>query len=34
MPDFYEDDEYDLAGFITGVVERERVLDGSQDRRG
>jgi len=34
MPDFYAVGEYDLAGFITGVVERERILDGSRIRRG
>ena len=29
MPGFYGDDEYDLAGFIVGIVERRRVIDGS-----
>src|SRR5687767_12956535 len=29
MADFYAPGEYDLAGFIVGVVERERVLDGT-----
>jgi len=29
MPDFYAPGEYDLAGFITGVVERGMILDGS-----
>jgi phosphoribosylformylglycinamidine cyclo-ligase len=29
MPDFYAKDEYDLAGFIVGIVERDRILDGS-----
>jgi len=29
MPDFYEAGEYDLAGFIVGAVNRDRVLDGS-----
>jgi len=30
MPDFYKPGEYDLAGFIVGVVEREHVIDGSR----
>jgi len=30
MPDFYSPGEYDLAGFITGVVERGKILDGSR----
>jgi phosphoribosylformylglycinamidine cyclo-ligase len=29
MPDFYAADEYDLAGFIVGVVPREGIIDGS-----
>ena len=29
MPGFYPPDEYDLAGFAVGVVERERIVDGS-----
>ena len=28
MPGFYRSGEYDLAGFIVGVVERERLIDG------
>ncbi len=28
MPGFYTDGEYDLAGFIVGVVDREKVIDG------
>jgi phosphoribosylformylglycinamidine cyclo-ligase len=28
MPGFYADGEYDLAGFIVGVVDRERLLHG------
>lgn len=28
MPGFYADGEYDIAGFIVGVVDRERVIDG------
>ncbi len=30
MPDFYSPGEYDLAGFIVGVVPRDRILDGSR----
>src|SRR5213594_1669917 len=30
MPDFYKPGEYDLAGFIVGLVERELVIDGSR----
>ncbi|HEV8587292.1 MAG TPA: phosphoribosylformylglycinamidine cyclo-ligase [Pyrinomonadaceae bacterium] len=28
MPGFYAEDEYDVAGFIVGVVDREKVIDG------
>jgi phosphoribosylformylglycinamidine cyclo-ligase len=34
MPGFYAEGEYDVAGFILGLVERERILDGSQVREG
>ena len=34
MPDFYDRGEYELAGFVVGVVERERILDGSAVRPG
>jgi len=30
MPGMYNQGEYDLAGFCVGVVERDRILDGSQ----
>ncbi len=29
MPGFYADGEYDLAGFIVGVVERDRLITGA-----
>ncbi|MFQ5455263.1 MAG: phosphoribosylformylglycinamidine cyclo-ligase [Nitrospirota bacterium] len=28
MPSFYNKDEYDLAGFAVGVVEKSRIIDG------
>lgn len=34
MPDFYAADEYDLAGFIVGLVARDRILDGSAIQEG
>ena len=27
MPGFYPEDEYDLAGFCTGIVDRDKVID-------
>ena len=30
MPGFYAEGEYDVAGFIVGVVDRERVIDGKR----
>lgn len=34
MPDMYKEDEYDLAGFAVGIVEKERLLDGSKVKEG
>jgi phosphoribosylformylglycinamidine cyclo-ligase len=34
MPGFYADGEYDLAGFIVGIVDRESVIDGRDLRPG
>ncbi|MBI5043004.1 MAG: phosphoribosylformylglycinamidine cyclo-ligase [Nitrospirae bacterium] len=30
MPSFYPEGEYDIAGFAVGVVDRERLIDGSR----
>jgi phosphoribosylformylglycinamidine cyclo-ligase len=34
MPGFYVDGEYDVAGFIVGVVDRRHVIDGSRIKPG
>ena len=34
MPGFYADGEYDVAGFIVGIVDRSRILDGKSIRHG
>jgi phosphoribosylformylglycinamidine cyclo-ligase len=34
MPGFYADGEYDVAGFIVGLVDRSRILDGKSIRHG
>ena len=34
MPGFYADGEYDVAGFIVGVVARDRLIDGRTIRSG
>lgn len=30
MPGFYTDGEYDLAGFVVGMVDKEKLIDGSK----
>ncbi len=34
MPGFYATGEYDVAGFIVGIVDRARILDGREIRAG
>jgi phosphoribosylformylglycinamidine cyclo-ligase len=34
MPSFYKDDEYDLAGFVVGVVDQDNIIDGSRIESG
>ncbi|HZJ82920.1 MAG TPA: phosphoribosylformylglycinamidine cyclo-ligase [Clostridia bacterium] len=29
MPGFYKEDEYDMAGFVVGIVDRNKIIDGS-----
>jgi len=30
MPDMYKGEEYDLAGFCVGIVEKDKIIDGSK----
>ncbi len=34
MPGFYKDDEYDVAGFIVGLVGKDKIIDGSKICKG
>jgi len=34
MPGFYPEDEYDLAGFCVGIVDKEKIIDGSRIKKG
>lgn len=34
MPGLYKDGDYDLAGFVTGIVDRDAIVDGSSIRVG
>jgi len=34
MPDMYEENEYDIAGFTVGVVEKSKLIDGSKVKTG
>lgn len=34
MPDFYHKDEYDLAGFAVGVVEKKKIINGEEIKPG
>jgi phosphoribosylformylglycinamidine cyclo-ligase len=34
MPSFYPEGEYELAGFVTGIVEKKKIIDGSSIKAG
>lgn len=34
MPDFYSDEEYDIAGFAVGIADKSKIIDGSQIEKG
>ena len=34
MPGFYKEDEYDLAGFTVGIVDKSKIIDGSKIEAG
>lgn len=34
MPGFYQDGEYDLSGTIVGIVDKDKIIDGSNIKKG
>ncbi len=34
MPGFYPEDEYDLAGYCTGVIDKDRIIDNTKMKAG
>ncbi len=34
MPGFYKENEYDVAGFIVGIVDKTKIIDGSRIKSG
>lgn len=34
MPGFYKEDEYDLAGFCVGIVDKAKIIDGKSIKQG
>ena len=34
MPSFYKEGEYDLAGFVVGAVDQDKIIDGSKVKSG
>lgn len=34
MPGFYDDDEYDMAGFSVGIVKKNKIINGSRIKEG
>lgn len=34
MPGFYEPEEYDLAGFCVGVIDKDKIIDGTKTKAG
>ena len=34
MPGFYNKEEYDLAGFVVGIVEKDKIIDGTTIKAG
>ena len=34
MPGFYPEDEYDIAGFAVGIVDKSQIIDGSKVKEG